>query len=336
MTTHMSKPINIKERYKIVPQMESYDKINCVYKPFIMFFNCANFISNHVNTDEIGFRLNYFNGCKNDNKYFYNKPEVTIIIGGSLVFGFGATSDKNTISSILSEKTNNIFLNFGATAFNSKQEILLFLNFYNKFVNIKNVIIVSGANDLYLNLENTEDEWGNLFFKKKYNKIFNSYLNKKISFHKLINIFDKIFKKKEKNITSRKINFNKLYENYCQNFKLWSNLSIGFNFKLHFFLQPLATWTKKNVSSEETKIFHILDSSNDIAHLNLKEISKLENYQNFTDLLNKSANKNKVNFVDLNVELKKSKNINNSLFVDRIHMNDLGYEEISNIILNNI
>ena len=95
---------------------------------------------------------------------FFNKENVTIVIGGSLVFGFGATSDNNTISSILSNKTNKIYLNFGATAFNSKQEILLFLNFFQKFKKIDKVIIVSGANDLYLNLINEEDEWGNFFF----------------------------------------------------------------------------------------------------------------------------------------------------------------------------
>ena len=51
------------------------------------------------------------------------------------------------------------------------QEILLFMNFFQKFSIIEQVIIISGTNDLYLNLINNEDDWGNFFFKKKYEKI---------------------------------------------------------------------------------------------------------------------------------------------------------------------
>ena len=126
----MVKTFSIKDRYKIVPQMEFYDKISCDYKPFVMFFNVSNFKSKVVNTDNLGFRLNYYNDEITKISNFYNKPRVTIVIGGSLVFGFGSSSDKHTISSILSNKTNRIFVNFGATAFNSMQEILLFMNFF--------------------------------------------------------------------------------------------------------------------------------------------------------------------------------------------------------------
>ncbi len=156
----MVKFSNIKDRYNIIPQMKNYDQISYEYKPFIMFFNCSNYKSKIVNTDEIGFRLNYHNNNFEKLSSFFNQKNVTIVIGGSLVFGFGATSDNNTISSILSKKTNKIYLNFGGTAFNSKQEILLFLNFFQNFKKIDKVIIVSGANDLYLNLINDEDEWG--------------------------------------------------------------------------------------------------------------------------------------------------------------------------------
>ena len=63
-------PNYIKDRYKIVPQMECYDKISCEYKPFIMFFNVPNFKSKIVNTDNLGFRLNFYN---NDLHLFKNE-----------------------------------------------------------------------------------------------------------------------------------------------------------------------------------------------------------------------------------------------------------------------
>ena len=144
------------------------------------------------------------------------------------------------------------------------------------------------------------------------------------------------FKKQNNNTKINKVNFNKLYNNYNQNLKLWSNLSNSFDFKIHFFLQPLAIWTKKKLSDEEEKIFNILDNSNDLAHIILKETSKIENYIKFSKMLESLSREININFTDLNFELNQSKNLNKSLFVDRIHMNDLGYNEISKLILDNI
>ena len=93
---------------------------------------------------------------------------------------------------------------------------------------------------------------------------------------------------------------------------------------------------KKRLSEDEEKIFNVLDNSNDLAHLMLKETSKIENYIKFSKLLESLSREININFTDLNIKLNQSKNLNKSLFVDRIHMNDLGYNEISNIILNNI
>ena len=315
--------------------MKSYDQISYEYKPFVMFFNSSNYKSKIVNTDEIGFRLNYHNNNLETLSNFFNQENVTIVIGGSLVFGFGATSDNNTISSILSKKTNKIYLNFGGTAFNSKQEILLFLNFFQNFKKIDKVIIVSGANDLYLNLINDEDEWGNFFFKKKYQDIFDRYKNRNNFYYKFNYLLNK-FKKQNNNTKIYKVNFTKLYNNYSQNLKLWSNLSNSFDFKIHFFLQPLAIWTKKKLSDEEEKIFNILDNSNDLAHIILKETSKIENYLKFSKMLESLSKEINIDFTDLNFKLNQSKNLNKSLFVDRIHMNDLGYNEISKLILDNI
>ena len=330
----MVKFLNIKDRYNIVPQMKNYDQISYEYKPFVMFFSCPNYKSKIVNTDEIGFRLNYHNKNFEKLSSFFNKENVTIVIGGSLVFGFGATSDINTISSILSNKTNKVYLNFGATAFNSKQEILLFLNFFQKFKKIDKVIIVSGANDLYLNLID-EDEWGNFFFKKKYQDIFDRHKNRNNFYYKF-NYFLNKFKKQNNKTENYKINFEKLHNDYNQNLKLWSKLSTSFDFKIHFFLQPLAIWTKKRLSEDEEKIFNVLDNSNDLAHLMLKETSKIENYIKFSKLLESLSREININFTDLNIKLNQSKNLDKSLFVDRIHMNDLGYNELSNIILDNI
>jgi lysophospholipase L1-like esterase len=328
--------MNIKKRYNYVPQMKFYDQISCDYKPFVMFFNKSNFTSNTVNTDELGFRYNYHNGLLKKQSQFYNCEEVSIVLGGSSVFGFGTTLDNNTISSKLTKKTNQIYLNFGATAFNSKQELILFLNFFQKFKKIKNVIIVSGMNDLYINLTNKYDVWGNFFFKNKYNEIHEFYKNKNNIKSRLKKLISKLLKKKQNVNDYTKIDFDNLDLDFKNLFNLWSSLSISYKFNLYYYLQPLPSWSQKKLSNSEINIFEILDNSDDFAHQILKEISLISNYNKYKDILIRNSNDNKINFFDLNTELKKINNFNESLFVDRVHLTDTGYDEISNIILDQI
>jgi hypothetical protein len=330
---------NIKERYLIAPQMKLYDQITCPYRPFVMFFNKANFSSKFVNTDDLGFRLNSWADELKRNTDFFDYEEVSIVIGGSCVFGFGATSDGKTISSQLSKKTNHIYLNFGATAFNSKQEILLFLNFFKKYKKIRNVIIISGANDIFLNLLNNQDEWGDFFFKNKYSEIHDSYKNKRHVNLNLINYFVSFFDKKTNKLSENKknlIDYKNVETNYNEIFCLWKTLSKAYNFNLKIFLQPIPSWFNKPLSIEEKTIFNILDNSNDSDHINLKKLSSIDSYNNFLSILEKISKKYDVDFIDLNKELLNIKNIDKWLFVDRVHMTNQGYEQLADIVLKNI
>ena len=318
--------------------MEFYDQISCEYKPFVMFFNKPNFNSKVVNTDEWGFRLNHHDKNLKKQSIFFEEEEVSIVIGGSCVFGFGASSDEHTISSVLSKKTGGIYINFGATAFNSKQELLLFINFFQKYKKIKRVIIISGVNDIFLNSLSGEDVWGNFFFKEKYEKIHNLHKIRNRFDKRITNFFLKILKKKKNDYNNfdNKINSDKLRENYTESFDIWSKFSKNYNFDLYYFLQPVPTWFNKPLAKEEKDLFNILDNSNDSSHNILKKLSEENTYKKFKELLESILMKKRINFIDLNNEFRKIKNLNKWMFVDRVHLNDNGYEEISKTILDTI
>jgi len=327
----------IQDRYKIVPQMESYDSINCEFKPFVMFFNSKNHKSKVVNTDKLGFRYNLINHDLISFSDLNFDEEYSIVLGGSTVFGFGSSNDNNTISSNLNKLTGEKFINFGGTAFCSKQELYLFLNFFQKFKKIKRVIIISGANDVYLNLLNStnHEEWGDFFFKEKYFRIFKKFQNRGNYLKKILHdIKKKILNSKEiKNEILNNINTKKLNQDFNEIFNLWSNLSRSFNFELFYFLQPIPTWMDKDLSLQEIELFKILDQTSDASHNLLKIIGKKNNYINYLNLLKDLTNKYKIKFIDLNQCLDKS---NKWLFVDRVHLNDTGYELIAKNVLKKI
>ena len=327
----------IQDRYKIVPQMEAYDTINCEFKPFVMFFNSKNHNSKVVNTDKLGFRYNLINHDLISFSDLNFDEEYSIVLGGSTVFGFGSSNDNNTISSKLNKLIGEKFINFGGTAFCSKQELYLFLNFFQKFKKIKRVIIISGANDVYLNLLNNsnQEEWGNFFFKDKYFKIFDKYQNRKNYLDNISNFLkNKIFSSNIiRNEILSEINLSKLYNNYNDIFALWKILSRSYNFELFFFLQPIPTWMNKDLSNEEIELFKILDNTKDISHNLLKILGSRNNHTVYLNMLNDLTFKYKIKFFDLNQSLDKT---NKWLFVDRVHLNDTGYELISKIVLEQI
>ena len=321
--------LNIKDRYSIAPQMKDYDNLSCVYRPYVMFFNKENYKSQYVNTNNYGFRINYFNNKTFSNEEIISKKkEISIILGGSLAFGFGSTSDKNTISSNMSNNTRDLFLNFGATAFNSKQEFILFLNYIEKFYKIKRLIIISGINDFYLSLIKNEDIWGNIFFEDKFK---NALIKKRKNYLDFFN-----FKNKSNNINYDNLKIDLLDRKYMELFSLWKKLSIVYKFKITYVLQPFCQWFKSNLCTEEINLFNILDNSNDQAHQILKIISNNKFYINFKSLLEENCNLNNLNFIDLNKELKDLNTNKDWLFVDRVHMTDHGYNEISNILIDKI
>ena len=109
-----------------------------------------------------------------------------------------------------------------------------------------------------------------------------------------------------------------------------------YNFNIHYFLQAFPDWFYKELTNEEKKIFYILDNAKNESHNTLKELSNINNYNKFLDILNRCSSENNLKFTDLNNDLKNDQNSKKWLFVDRVHMTDFGYKFLSKLILNKI
>ena len=110
----------------------------------------------------------------------------------------------------------------------------------------------------------------------------------------LINYFEGIFNKKTKKLSENNknsINYKNVETNYDEIFSLWKTLSNAYKFNLKIFLQPIPSWLNKPLSVEEKTLFNILDNSNDTAHINLKKLSSIDNYNNFLLILEKVSKK---------------------------------------------
>ena len=108
----------VEQRNLLVPQMRDYDELgmNQEWVPHLMYFHPRNVALKSVSTDEYGIRKT--SGARTDSP-------TALLVGGSSVFGIGATSDSTTIPSLLNAGTRYNWLNLGGRAFNSTQEVIL-------------------------------------------------------------------------------------------------------------------------------------------------------------------------------------------------------------------
>ena len=180
-------------RYKLAPYLKVYDGVENIWSPYIMFKQKNNIKNKVLNTDKFGFRF-----TDSDTKYtILNKHNIKdnfneyVVVGGSTAFGVGASSDRNTISSKLSQMTNNTIYNFGLRAGNSFQELILFLQNLGNFKNLKKVYILSGFNDLFLNsyIEKKILLSPPFFYQNEFNKSLKN-INQSLK-KKILNIFNK-------------------------------------------------------------------------------------------------------------------------------------------------
>lgn len=343
--------------YKYAPQMKTYDRYAHDWKPYIMYSNTPNLKTEILNTDNLGLR---FNGnikeefkAGNIFEQENNKKEYGAILGASTAFGLGASNDEMTISSLISKDRDIFFYNLGVSAFSGFQEVVLHQSLINYFDKIKYVVIFSGLNDWFLinYIDKFDQELGPYFYnnhflsgmdnivlnkKRKIAKfLFSPFLDNKVDWKsvtvkKIIQTFsDKNDLKKSTYDNSEKVKLLKKF--LLRNLTYWSNIQKVYKIKLFYVLQPIPSWSKKNLSIEEKEIFKELDSNNSKAY-NIERSLDSSSHEKYVGYLSELCNKVGINFIDSNKYLKENTKDNDWCFIDRSHLTDLGNKYISKLI----
>ena len=360
----MTKSIKFKRELK--PGLFEYGNMGHEFRPFVQFTNEDNYRTKIVNTDRLGFRKTFFkNKLLGIDDLKKNSSSQNIIIGGSTAFGMGSTSDKTTISSFLNSQ-GSLWFSLGVRGAVGRQELITLLSVKNFFPKIKNIIILSGINDLamcagsnsmYYNdfggmmgsptdrfysgfLQSSAFSNSNLTLGRAKLFHFIFYLSNKSKFFKflLVNLFSK-FRASKLQIKTKKIstslNFKKKLANLKKitenDFQTWSAIANQFNINLVYILQPGITWTKKKPTNYEEKI--IAYEKIRIKKYSNHDFSKKNVYLDFKNFLKTICSKNSIKFYDGNELILKAKK-NQDFFIDFAHLSDYGNSFIAKTIMN--
>ena len=322
-------------RYELLPQMRSYDSIRINWTPYVMFTNQLNVHSEVFNTDSHGFRRTWHDGKWFDYEAFqrHSGPKG-IICGGSTAFGVGATSDENTLPSLLNRESSTAWFNFGTRAANSTQELL---NFIFHMPRVEKVVLYTGINNLVANWLSTHYAlpFGGFIGDWKFHHLNQ---NGSYSLQSLIPGLRAI-QRRVRGVLRRHDDslehpdlarrFDESLTIIERDLEVWRILRDTLGFSLSYVLQPFAGWTKNQLSAEEQELFRILDEIQG-NHWRAMYRQITESYTIYVEHLLKMCSARRIDFVDANKLMPKD----GWLFCDRAHLTDKGNATLAAALTN--
>ena len=346
----------VQEVYKHTPQIIDYDQfmhIGARWLPYTMYFHPQNFQSDAVNTDPMGFRYTIWQHQRYSVNELHGVTQVNLLVGGSTALGVGATCDAATVASQLSELTGELWLTMAGRGYNSRQELLLFLLHQQRLPKIGKVLVLSGMNTLAL--EGIPDEYATEHGRYYYSYEFQHYMNmynadmarQKNSFRKQqhtgstldklkswladFNPADIIMTDQDCELADR---IERAAAEISHNLQQWKLLLAPANACLYFALQPLSYWCKKRLTGDETAVFNAIDSCPNNFYRLFQGVLGPEVHQPFFQSIQRQAKD--IRCFDINKILPASPLFSQTLFIDRVHFNDLGNQELARLLQQNI
>ena len=314
--------------------MKAYSEMaEGVFPPYLMLQNPSNYSSDVVSTDDYGIRFSSFKGSFIGINEANNFDFVNLVIGASTAFGVGSSSDDKTLSSLLSELNNEPWLNLGIRGCNSFQEIILLTHLIGSLPPIKNIVILSGINDLYRNVMDSEISYYDKRFGYQNDylsmysprKIAKSYFISLLSNKTVREVLESDWKPGSKNDheydTHRVL---KNLSNICnRNFKIYSKFK--FAQRVSYVLQPFASISKEQFTHNEAQAFLRTERLQRNTNWQTHKRRLISLHKQYKVLLVNAANANSVTLYDAN----KWFGDDIDLFVDHVHLTDLGYYKIA-------
>ena len=338
-------------RERIFPQMRAYDAMPAGrIVPFAMLAGPAELRSATINTDRFGFRWTRSSHGVRTAEGIRGMRDVSVIVGGSTVFGVGATADDQTIASMLDESMGTPWLNFGIRGGVSFQEVIHTLRFVHEPASVRALVLFSGVNDTYINLlhEHTgefdrrfEEQDSILGFFHWRRQALSSLLSRfyGTSAESLVGLplRDMLLYPIRRPAPppppprlSAEERIERLHQLTRRNALVYAALAKQLGCQPLYVLQPFLSWTGKTQSADERAVMQfLLDSQAGTAWRESYELMKRpETYAAIREALRGAMEEYGIPFVDANPAF----NTDETLFVDHVHLNDAGHRIAAHLI----
>jgi hypothetical protein len=330
------------QRATLTPQMLQYDdfdnRAETRWLPYLMYFHRADYRSEVINTDRLGFRVS--RGQRDHASLGGRLPQgpVKLFMGSSTALGIGAESDAATIPSRLwsSYAPSVPWLNFAGRSFSSAQELLLFTLYRHLLPEVEEIVVFSGLNNLALARlpERQRGDNGGFF---NCGEFFDQMDELKSRLRKAKAGFGRRGQRDTGPaaddatvlpLAERISNAVELTARHLESLRLLIGSS---GTKVSFVLQPLATWFRGELPQQERLLFDELDKISNFWQL-YGDIATKETARVYAEKLRRVCEKQDITFLDINPVLAEEVTEKNWMFVDRAHFTDEGHDIVARLL----
>ena len=311
------------------------------WSPYLMYFHPNRHESPVVNTDAYGFRYSHRQGQKYSVGEHAGVESARLLVGSSTVFGIGASSDSWTLSSRLSEHDPRPapWLNFGALAFNSAQELLLLTLHRHLLPRIEEIVLFSGFNNLVLARLPTDERLahGAFFNCNRYFDMIQAAgaepdggLRGRVS--RAVKQLASGTPAETADKPSTQEQISRAADLTLRHLAGWRAFANDFGARLTFVLQPLAVWVRKRGCQEEEELFAEFNQLGNFLEI-YGDILTQEACLDYAARLQEGAQRLKVPFINFSPCMTQVTRPSEWLFVDRIHFTDYGHDVVAKTLL---
>ncbi len=331
-------------RSTLTPHMAAYmdkfaDSGDIRWMPYLMYFHPVAHKSPVVNTDSVGFRYSETGGWPYSVADRGDCPSVRLLAGSSTVFGIGASADKWTLPSRLSENDSRPepWLNYGGRSFNSTQELLLLMLYRHLLPEVKEIVLFSGFNNLGLARlpASLRGDSGAFFNCREFFDALAPRDKRQQGMFGLAKRLVGVEEAHEEEDTSgmtlaQQIDYAARLT--LQHVRTWNAVAKDMGAKLTFVLQPLSGWVRPTGSKEEEALFTELEQAGRFTET-YGDILTREVCLEYGSALERGARAMGAGFLNMAPILAERLKPSDWLFVDRIHFTDWGHDFVAKTLL---
>ncbi|MXM66901.1 IopA [Streptomyces sp. HUCO-GS316] len=313
------------------------------WMPYVMFFNRPDHRSPVINTDSGGFRVSH--GDRGSFSLHGTCPEgeVSLVLGASPAFGLGATGDARTIPSLLSRGPTAVpWLNLAAPAFNSTQEVLLFLLHREQLPAVRDIIVFSGLNNLVVaGLPNAGTGYGQFFFSGEFFRQLGvpglgqagqpGWAQGRLA-QAARRIGRGGTEEDKPRLAAPEERIDIAQRTTARDLDRLLELAAPTGARVHFALQPTAAWSGKSRTEEERLLIDENYSKRPQMWDLFRQILDPSVHIAYAQQVEAACKQRGVPFLDLNQALNASPRRDEWLFVDQTHLTDKGNRVVSDLL----
>lgn len=310
--------------------------------PHTLYIHERGYRSGTINTDALGLRYSHSAGKRYSPAERGSSARVNLLVGGSTALGIGASSDEHTVASYLSMLTGEVWLSLASCGLDATQELLMFLSHQHRFGEIGHVVVLSGLNTL---AHEALAEVLAAGHEPHANGAYQNYLN---SFNEGVSAADTpqpdtLWKRLAKalaphpqplaaswSLAAPDKRLNRAADCIGRSLRQWERLLADSHASLTFILQPLLPWCRDTLPNGEQALLAGLERQPANFDRLLADVYDPHLHSAFFRRIKSAAGS--VPCYDMNSMLSSSPVFGESLFVDRLHFNNLGNNALAKVI----